>query len=164
MSTGTLGAKQAAFKSGTPERRLGARRIERSTRVLFFAVTTLLISQSTALASKNFILVSNSFQVNKILKSIPARENNLGILLLSYGLTVESVLISEPDESEIMDGTASVRRGDRFIDINLTEPLPRLSECQLFQPISFTFRSGRYLPKTTTANFLSTGKCESPVD
>lgn len=125
------------------------------------AVMILLISQS-ALASKNFVSVRDPAQVSKILSEIPSRDKNLSAVFLRYGLTVESILLSEPDESDITYGSSWIRRGDRFLDINLREPLPAVLECPMFQPISFTLRRGKYLPGTTTANFLSRGQCEPP--
>lgn len=125
------------------------------------AVVALLISQST-FASKNFISVTDPAQVNKILSEIPSRDKNLSAVLRRYGLTAESILLSEPDESDVNERSPSIRSGNRFLDINLREPLPSVLECQLFQPISFIFRGGRYLPQTTTANFLFRGKCEAP--
>lgn len=126
-----------------------------------FAVVMLLVSQD-AIASKNFISVTDPVEIDKILRKIPARNANLSFFLRRYGLTVESILLSDPDESDISDGSSSSRRGDRFLDINLREPLPAGLECPLFQPISFTLRRGKYLPGTTTANFLSHSKCEPP--
>jgi hypothetical protein len=130
-------------------------------RLTAIAVLALLTSQS-AIASKNFVSVRDPAQLSKLLSEIPSRDKNLSTVFLRYGLTVESILLSEPDESDIDDGSSSIRRGDRFLDINLREPLPNVLECPLFQPIAFTLRGGKYLPQTTTANFLSRGKCEAP--
>jgi hypothetical protein len=132
-------------------------------RLTSVAVLALLTSQ-TAIASKNFVSVRDPAQVSKLLSEIPSRGKNLGVVSLRYGLTVESILLSEPDEFDITDGSSSIRRGDRFVDINLREPLPAVLECPLFQPISFTLRRGKYLPGTTSANFLSRGKCEPPSE
>lgn len=130
-------------------------------RSTLFAVAIILIAQST-LASTNFVSVRDHAGVAKILSVIPARGSNLEIVLRQYGLKADSILLSEPEEPDLESSSFLVRKGDRFIDINLREPLPTVLGCQLFQPISFTLRDKKYLPQTTTANFLSRGKCEPP--
>lgn len=130
-------------------------------RVILLAVAIVFMAQS-ALASKNFVSVSSRAEIDKTLSEIPARGRNLEIVLRHFGLKADSILLAEPDETDIASSSLSIRKGDRFIDINLREPLPAVTECQLFQPISFTLRGGKYLPQTTTANFLARGKCEAP--
>jgi hypothetical protein len=130
-------------------------------RLIFIAAATLLASQ-TALASTNFVSVSAAAKVDEIVSAIPARKSNLTAVLRSYGLTADSALLSEPEESDINDGSFLIRRGDRFIDIRLREPVFTNPECPVMQTISFTLRHGKYLPESRTANFLFSGKCQAP--
>jgi hypothetical protein len=116
----------------------------------------------TASASKNFVTFKSPQKIDSILDAIPAREFNLAAVMRSYNIKVDSIQFSEPDASDINDGSFLNKKADKFIDINLKDPVPTNSECPIIGALSFTLRKGKYLPETRTGNFLVNRICEAP--
>lgn len=83
-----------------------------------------------ALASKNFLSERDPAKIANILTNIPAGKNSLDLVLRAYGLKAVSILFSEPDQTDIDNGSFLVLREDRFIDIVLSGPLPHVQECR----------------------------------
>jgi hypothetical protein len=128
---------------------------------LIFATALVFVTQS-AFASKNIATVSLPGKIQNIAEAIPARGSSLAAVMRSYGLEIDSVMLSDADDADINDGSFLNKKGDRFISISLKDPVPTNPECKIMDPFSFTLRKGKYLPESRTANFLLRGKCEAP--
>lgn len=124
-------------------------------------IAALLIS-SHAYASKNPITIKSQDKINKITSSIPAQGKSLGYVLNIHALSVSKILLSEADEADINDGSSLYKKGDKFIDIYLKNPLPTNSKCEIWQSFNLILRKGKYFAESRTSNFLLNGKCVAP--
>lgn len=128
-------------------------------RLFLLLLAILMASPSLLFASTNPVSIEDQAKITEIVDQIPTRDGNLGKTLSKYGLHITSVITSMADTEDAEDAPELYKKGDKFVDVYFSVPLPELP-CPIEEKASFIYRDGKYLPEQGTAGWLMNGECK----